>query len=127
MVQPETPITFQATAPVTIETNNAPQAFRFVNSTDYPPEQTQQPQQAPIYPFPPSYPYPYNVYAPTYYPYYPYYGYPYFYGPSFSFFLGFPSYYHEYGYPGGQYGHGYVPRSVPYGGGMIAYHGGVHH
>jgi len=129
MVQPETPLTFQVTAPVTIETNNAPQAFRFVNSADYPPEQAQQPQQALGYPAPPSYPYPYYVYAPSYYPYYPYYGYPYFYGPSFSFFFGFPAYYHYHGYYGGHYGYGYAPRSVPYRGGMIAYtyHGGAHH
>src|SRR6516162_1855902 len=126
VVQPETPLTFQVTSPVTIETNNAPQAFRFVNSADYPPEQAQQPQQALGYPAPPSYPYPYYVYAPSYYPYYPYYGYPYFYGPSFSFFFGFPAYYHYHGYYGGHYGYGYAPRSVPYRGGMIAYHGGTH-
>ena len=131
MVQPETPLTFQVTAPVTIETNNAPQAFRFVNSADYPPEQIQQPQQAPAYPTPPPYPYPYPYYAyaaPSY-PYYPYYGYPYFYGPSFTFFFGFPAYYHYHGYYGGHYGYGYAPRPVPYHGGIIAYtyHGGAHH
>jgi len=131
MVQPETPLTFQVTAPVTIETNNAPQAFRFVNSADYPPEQIQQPQQAPAYPTPPPYPYPYPYYAyaaPSY-PYYPYYGYPYFYGPSFTFFFGFPAYYHYHGYYGGHYGYGYTPRPLPYRGGMIAYayHGGAHH
>jgi hypothetical protein len=31
VVYPETPLTFQVTTPVTIETNNAPQAFHFVN------------------------------------------------------------------------------------------------
>jgi hypothetical protein len=117
------------TAPVTIETNNAPQAFRFANSADYPPVQTQQPEQTPDYPAPPPYQYPYYVYAPpAYYPYgYPYYGYPYFYGPSFSFFFGFPAYYH--GYYGGHYGYGYAARPVPYRGSMIAYsyHGGAHH
>jgi hypothetical protein len=129
VVQPETPLTFQVTAPVTIETNDAPQAFRFVNSADYPPEQMQQPDQVPAYPAPPPYPYPYYVYAPPYNPYYPYYGYPYFYGPSFSFFFGFPAYYHYHGYYGGHYGYGYAPRPVPYRGGMIAYsyHGGAHH
>jgi hypothetical protein len=126
VVQPETPLTFQVTAPVTIETNNAPQAFRFVNSADYPPAQAEQPQQTPNYLASPPYPYPYYVYAP---PYYPYYGYPYFYGPSFSFFFGFPAYYHYHGYYGGRYGYVYGPRSVPYRGGMIAYnyHGGAHH
>lgn len=126
VVQSETPLTFQVTAPVTIETNSAPQAFRFVNSADYPPSQTQQPQQAPAYPAPPPYPYPYYVYAP---PYYPYYGYPYFYGPSFSFFFGFPAYYHYQGFYGGHYGYVYAPRPIPYHGGMIAYtyHRGPHH
>jgi len=123
MVQPETPLTFQVTVPVTIETNNAPQAFRFVNSADYPSAQTQPPQQRPDYPASSPYSYPYYVYAPSYYPYYPYYGYPYFYGPSFSFFFCFPAYYH--GYYGGHYGYGYAPRSVPYRG--YTYHDGVHH
>src|SRR5262252_9267792 len=36
VVVPETLLTFQVTAPVTIETNNAPQAFRFVEPADYP-------------------------------------------------------------------------------------------
>ena len=122
MVQPETPLTFQVTAPVTIETNNAPQAFRFVNSADYPSAQAKPSRQRPDYPAPPPYSYPYYVYAPSYYPYYPYYGYPYFYGPSFSFFFGFPAYYH--GHYGGHYGYGYAPRSVPYRGNT--YHGGAH-
>ena len=137
VVYPETPLTFQVTAPVTIETNNAPQAFRFVNSTDYLPAQTQ-PQQAPAYPTqapPPAYSYPYYVYyPPPYYPYYPYYypyyGYPYFYGPSFSFFFGYPAFHHFHGYYGypGHYGHVYAPRPVPYSGGMIAhsFQGGGH-
>ena len=116
VVQPETPLAFQVTSPVTIETNNAPQAFRFVNSADYPSAQTQPPQQRPDYP----------ASSPYSYPYYPYYGYPYFYGPSFDFFFGFPAYYHYQGYYGGHYGYGYAPRSVPYRGGMIAYHGGTH-
>jgi len=129
MVQPETPLTFQVTAPVTIETNNAPQAFRFVNSADYPSAQAKPSRQRPDYPAPPPYSYPYYVYAPSYYPYYPYYGYPYFYGPSFSFFFGFPAHYHYHAYDGGHYGYGYAPRPVPYRGGMIAYtyRGGAHH
>jgi hypothetical protein len=130
VVHPETPLTFQVTAPVTIETNNAPQAFRFVNSADDPPAQAQ-PQQVPAYPAPPTYPYPYYVYyAPPYYPYYyPYYGYPYFYGPSFSFFFGSPGYHHYHGYYGGHYGYLHAPKPVPYRGGMIAstFHGGAHH
>jgi hypothetical protein len=132
VVEPETLVTFEVTAPVTIETNNAPQAFRFVEPTDYPPAQTPS-QQVVAYPAPtpPPYPYPYYVpYPPPFYSYYyPYWGYPYFYGPSFSFFFGYPGYYHRRGYPWGYYGHVYAPRPVPYRGGMIAYtpHGGAHH
>jgi len=129
VVDSETPLTFQVTAPVTIETNTAPQAFRFVDPADYPPAQTQH-QQVLAYPAPP-YPNPYYVYyLPPYYPYYyPYYGYPYFYGPSFSFFFGFPAYHHYHGYYGGHYGYVYAPKPIPYRGGMIAYtsHGGAHH
>lgn len=132
VVGPETLLAFQTTTPVTIETNDAPQAFRFVESTDYPPAQAQL-QQAAAYPPPTAYPYPYSVYYTTpYYPYfYPDYGYPYFYGPSFSFFFGYPGYYgyrHYYGYPG-HFGYVYAPRPVPYRGGTIAYsfHGMGHH
>jgi hypothetical protein len=130
VVEPETLMTFQVTAPVTIKTNDAPQAFRFVDSADYPPAQTQ-PEPALTYSAPPAYPSPYYVFAPPYYLYYPYYypfyGYPYFYGPSFGFFFGYPGY-HYHGYPG-HYGHVYAPRPVPYRGGMIAYTspGGMHH
>ena len=125
VVEPETLLTFQVTAPVTIETDRAPQAFRFVDSVDYPQEPAQ-PEPAPVYPAPapPTYPYPYYVYyAPPYYPYYyPYYGYPYFYGPSVSFFFGYPAYYGYHGHYGywGHYGHVNGPRPVPYRGGTIA-------
>jgi hypothetical protein len=124
VVGPETLLTFQTTAPVMIETNDAPQAFRFVEPTDYPPAQTQV-QLAPAYPPPSAYPSPYYAYyAPPYYPYfYPYYGYPYFYGPSFSFFFGYPGYYgyrHYYGHLG-HVGYGYAAGPMPYRGGTIAY------
>jgi hypothetical protein len=134
IIEPETLLTFQVTVPVTIETNNAPQAFRFASSADYPPPAQTRPQQAPAYLAPPPYPY-YLYYAPSYYPYYrPYWGYPYFYGPSFSFFFGYPfgypAYYHYRGYYGyrGHYGYLY-PRPVPYRGGIIAYtaYGRAHH
>jgi hypothetical protein len=134
VVDPETLLTFQVTAPVTIETDQAPQAFRFVDPSDYPQGQTQ-PQQAPAYPAPPPapYPYPYYVYyVPPYYPYYyPYYGLPYFYGPSFSFFFGYPVYYGYHGYYRyrSYHGYAYAPRAVPYRGGMVAhtFHAGGHH
>lgn len=139
VVAPETLLTFQVTAPVTIETNDAPQAFRFVEPADYPSAQTPS-QQILAYPAAASraYPYPYYAspyyvyYAPPYYPYYyPYSGYPYFYGPSFSFFFGYPGYHHLRGYYGyrGHYGYVYAPRPASYRGGMIAYafHGVPHH
>ena len=132
VVGPETLLTFEVTAPVTIETNNAPQAFRFVEPADYQSSQTP-PQQVVAYPppTPPPYPYPYSYvpYPPPFYSYYyPYWGYPYFYGPSFSLFFGYPGYYHYRGYPWG-YGHVYASRPVPFRGGMIAYtpHGGPRH
>jgi hypothetical protein len=106
VIAPETLLTFQVTAPVRIETNSAPQAFRFAYFSDYSQVQAQS-QQASAYPVPPPYPYPYYVYAPPYYPYYSYYPYyypyfstPYFYGPSFSFVFGHPTYYGHHGYYG---------------------------
>jgi hypothetical protein len=126
ILHPETPLTFQVTAPVTFETNNAPQAFRFVEPTDYPAPQTAS-QQILAYPPPalPAYPYPYYVYyVPPYYRYYyPYYGYPYFYGPSFSFFFGYPGYYGYRGFYRYRPYHGYVyaPTTVPYRGGIVAH------
>jgi hypothetical protein len=137
VIEPETLLTFQVTSPVTVKTNDAPQAFRFVEPADYPPQTQSQP--APVYVAPPAHPYPYYVYySPpyypyypySYYPYYPYYGYPYFYGPSFSFFFGYPGYCHYYGFHGywGHSGYVYAPRPVPYRGGIIAntFHGSGH-
>ena len=131
VVPPETLLTFQVTAPVTVETNDAPEAFRFAQPADYPTAQTQSTQVL-VHPAPPVYAYPYQVYyARPYYPYYQYYGYPYFNGPSFSFFFGYPGYYGYrpyYGYRG-YYGHAYAPMGVPYRGGINAhsFHGGSHH
>ena len=139
VIEPETLLTFQVTSPVTVETNDAPQAFRFVEPADYAVTQTESQQvlaSPPAYPTLPAYPYPYYVYySLPYYPYYaypyyyPYYGYPYFYGPSFSFFFGYPDYHHYYGYHGfgGHFGHVYGPRPVPYRGGMGGFRGGAHH
>jgi len=134
VIHPETLMTFQVTAPVTIETNNAPQAFRFVEPADYPSEQTPSQFMAaypvpPVYPAPPAYPYPYyGYYAPPFYPYYyPYYGYPYFYGTSFTLFFGFPDYHYHtlYRYRGH---YGYASIAVPHGG-MVAniFHSSAHH
>jgi len=130
IVDPETLLTFQVVAPVTFETNTAPQLFRFLEPADYPSPQTPSHQvRAYPAPAPTLYQYPYYVYyTPPFYPYYyPYWGYPYFYGPSFSFFFGYPGYNRYRGYFG-HFGHVY-PGPVRYGGGTIAYtfRGSVHH
>ena len=94
---PEILLTFQVTAPVKIETSYAPQAFRFAYFSDDSQVQVQS-QQASAYLAYPAYSYPYYMYyASPYYPYYyPYYSTPYFYGPSFSFFVCYPTYYYGY-------------------------------
>jgi hypothetical protein len=83
VLYPETALTFQIKAPVTISTLNSPQAYRFVGPEDYDhnfSSYTQQPAPRPR-PAPQSY---YYGYDPYYYPgYYPGYYYPYSYwGPS---------------------------------------------
>src|SRR5262249_21874640 len=83
MIGAETLLTFQVTTPVKIETNYAPQAFRFAYFSEYP-QVLARPEQTLAYRAPFSYPYPYS-YAPpyayypyySYYPYYPYYSVPY--------------------------------------------------
>jgi hypothetical protein len=112
IIAPETLLTFQIMAPVRIETSYAPQAFRFAYFSEYP--QVQAPsQQVSAHPAPPPYLYPYYVYAPhpyylSYPYYYPYFSTPYFYGPSFSFVIGYPAYngYRGYyRYPGSRWHH----------------------
>jgi hypothetical protein len=78
IITPESVFTFQIQAPVTISTERAPQAFRYVNPNDYsqpaaPRLQTRRP---------PPYPYRYGAAYPYPYPYY--YG-PGFYGPTVFF------------------------------------------
>jgi len=78
IITPESVLTFQIQAPVTISTERAPQAFRYVNPNDYTQPRLQ--TRAPGYRPPPPY------YYGARYP-YPY-GYPYgpgFYGPSVFF------------------------------------------
>src|SRR5262249_33750269 len=119
VIYPETPVTFQTTASATIETNDTPEAFRFVERADYAEAETQPPQfvvhQVPRHV---AYSYPYTYYAPAVpYPYYAYCPYPYYSGPSYygrgvSFFFGFPGYYgfpRVYGYPWSYYGRVHVP------------------
>jgi len=93
VLYPETPLTFQVTAPVTVSTLNAPQAYRYVGPEDYAqqPSMTSRltPRQPAGYPAQ-NYLYGPGYYYPGYYPgYYPYAGYyPYYYGPSFGFGIG---------------------------------------
>lgn len=90
VIYPETAMTFQITAPVTVSTIESPQAFRFAGQQDYQPQPTMlrgQPgsypgasYMAPGYAYPPAY-----YYGPGYY--YPGY-YPYAYGPRFGVVIG---------------------------------------
>jgi len=120
IVPPETLLTFQTSAPATIDTSHAPAAFQLVQPGDYQQAQNQQvppstgygcgPNGCP----PPAYPY-YAGYGPAYYPYY--YS-PFFFGPAFGFFYG-PGYFYRGGYYGyGRYYRGY-PRAVPHAGGGV--------
>jgi len=92
VIYPETELSFRLDAPVTISTERAQQAFRYVDQSDYerPYDLERRPQQRPG---PPPY-----YYGPRYYPY------PYFYGSSFAFFYGprfyGPRYYYRGGYRG---------------------------
>ena len=94
LLYPETPLTFQVTAPVTVSTVNAPQAFRYVGPEDYErqPALRSQMNVRPGYPaqnylYGPGYSYP--GYYPGFYPgYYPGY-YPYYWGPSIGVGFGF--------------------------------------
>jgi len=92
VIYPESLLTFRVQAATTISTDRSPQAFRYVDPSDYqqpqglqsqyqpPPRQAPAPYYAPA-PYPYSYPYPY-----------PYYGYaspyPYYWGPSFGVVIG---------------------------------------
>jgi hypothetical protein len=100
VIYPETVLTFRIESPVTISTERAPQAFRFVEPNDYnqvsdrqappPPPQRDGPCSGYGCPPPPP-PFYYGYYdAPFYYPYY---------GPGFAFFYGPRFYYgHRFGY-----------------------------
>ncbi|HLK51469.1 MAG TPA: hypothetical protein VKT49_25185 [Bryobacteraceae bacterium] len=105
VVYPESLLTFRVTAPATVATDRAPQAFRYVDANDY--QQPQPPVQSRVQGPPPAGPAPY--YAPYPYPYaapYPYYAYgypyPYYYGPSFGIVIG-----PRYGYYRGGYYRGW--------------------
>ena len=105
VVYPESVLTFRVQAAAVVETDRAPQAFRYVETSDYqqpaveqsrvqgPPAQRPAPYYAP-YPYP--YPYPYYAYGPYY---------PYYWGPSFGVVIGPRWGYGGYGgfYRGGYY------------------------
>jgi hypothetical protein len=87
IVYPETQLTFQVSAPVTVDTEHAPQAFHAAGSDDYQQSTVNYDSQAPRGPCGPygcpPYPYPYYAYyGPGYYPY------PYYWGPGFGFYYG---------------------------------------
>lgn len=105
VVYPESVLTFRVQAAAVVSTDRAPQAFRYVETSDYqqpqvqsrvqeppPPAQSPAPYYAP-YPYP--YPYPYYAYG----PYYPYWG------PGFGVVIGPRWGYGGYGgfYRGGYY------------------------
>jgi hypothetical protein len=100
-ITPETVLTFRIEAPVTVVTARAPDAFRYVQPSDY--AQTELAARQPMYPAHPAPAPPPYYYGPAYYPYpYPYY--PAYWGPSVGFYFG-PSFYYHGGYYHGGYHH----------------------
>ena len=92
VLYPETALTFQVSAPVTIATGRTPQAFHYVGPNDYSGPGARMTQLAPRPPMGPGYPgSPYASYYGGYGPYaYPAYGYPYpYYYPYYPYFGGF--------------------------------------
>jgi hypothetical protein len=118
VIPSESVVTFRLQASVKVYTDNAPEAFQYVQASDYPHDYAQPSRPAtpayaamPAAPPPPAPPAAY-YYGPSYYPYqYPYYGYPgvyFFAGPRY--YYGYP---HVYGYPHG--GYPYHPYPHPHG------------
>ena len=89
VLYPEQVLTFKVEQPVTISTDHAPQAFRYVSPNDY----QQAPPRMATRPGPPMPPPGAAYYGPGYYPPYPYgYGYPYW-GPGFGVYFGGPRFF----------------------------------
>jgi hypothetical protein len=88
VIYPESVLTFRIEAPVTLSTERAPQAFRYVDPNEYQRNTGVQTRRPP--PPPP------HLYGPPYYP--PYYG-GYGYGPGFGFYYG-PGFFYGRGYYG---------------------------
>jgi hypothetical protein len=128
VLYPEQILTFRVEAPLTIATDRAPQAFRYVQPGEYdrPVYSQAPPMQGPGYYAGAAYPAPAPYYYGSPYPYYGYgygygYGYPYYGGPGFSLFLGGGRYY------GGRYYGGYRyagPTGRVYAGGGVAHFSG---
>ncbi|MGI8959044.1 MAG: hypothetical protein ACR2IV_04625 [Bryobacteraceae bacterium] len=123
VIYPEQVLTFRIEAPVTISTEQSPQAFHFVQPNEYDQSYNQQsqPRQEGREVAPPPPPYYGSYYGYPYYygsPYPYYYGYPYYWGPGLSFYFG-PGYgWGGHGYYGrGFYGRGYYGGRDFYGGG----------
>jgi hypothetical protein len=90
VIYPETALTFRIASPVTVATDRAPQAFRYVETKDYG-NQGYAARPAPRLAGPVA-PAPLPYYGPAYYPYYPYY----YGGLGLSLYVG-PRYYGYYG------------------------------
>lgn len=91
VVYPEQVLTFKVEQPVSISTEHAPQAFRYVDQRDYQQSSPSMMRRPGPPPPPPGAAY----YGPGYYPPYPYaygYGYPYW-GPGFGVFVGGPRFF----------------------------------
>lgn len=90
IIYPEQVLTFRLEGPITVSTEHAPQAFRYVEPGDY--------QQNDLQRRPPPTMHVAGPPAPYYYP-APYYGYgyPYYWGPSIGFYYG-PGYYRGWGW-----------------------------
>jgi hypothetical protein len=107
VIYPESVLTFRLAEPVTISTDRAPQAFRYVATTGYNRPSQAQAQASPPpsgwncngYGWPPPQPSGYGYPPPPPYAYYPYY-----WGPSFGFWYG----------PGFAYGRAFYGRGFGY-------------
>ncbi len=119
VIYPEQLLTFRIETPLTISTERSPQAFRYVQPNEYDRPYDAQPSSGPYASQAPPAPY----YGAGAYPAYPYpyygYGYPYYWGPSFSFFVG-----PRFGW-GNYYGRGYYGGGYFRGGGG-GFHGSFH-
>jgi hypothetical protein len=88
VVYPETLLSFQIESPVNINTERAPQAFRYVDPNEYREQPALQAGPPRPVPGPGPAPYPYAGYYGPAYPYAYGYPYPYYWGPSFGVVIG---------------------------------------